>query len=121
MIQALLFLGEIFPEEKPLKGKTYSQWAEGVLFRFYPQLEKSPWGMSELACTALMHYQGPIVLSGLLSGSDTGASINHAHIFNKPDSAPNKNGEIQFCRKNTCEMIQASELQSKLKSILTVL
>ena len=94
VIECLTALAEI-------TGDThYEREADEHLYKLYPTLEQSPFGMGQLACAALMQVMGPVVVSGEHSES----TCFHPHVFQKPIASGAQAHEILVCHRKTCSL-----------------
>jgi uncharacterized protein YyaL (SSP411 family) len=92
-LQVLQVLGEMSgaaPERDLFLGTARAQ-----LGRIGARLERSPYGMSELATAALLEELGPVTWSG----SDSGPAFEHVFVFRKAST-----GEPQICHRGVCRM-----------------
>ncbi len=102
-LQVLLGLGEMVnaSESEQLVGVARAQ-----LERLGGKLERSSYGMSELASAALLEKLGPVTWSG----PDVGPSFQHAFVFRKPGG-----GVPQICHRGVCRR-EAQGTRDLLKS-----
>ena len=90
-LQVLQVLGEmtdVSSERDRFLGTARTQ-----LRRFGARLERSPYGMSELASAALLEELGPVTWSGLGSGP----AFEHAFVYRKSDTT-----DPQLCHRGVC-------------------
>lgn len=90
-LQVLQALGEM--AEDPAERERLLGVARAQLTRLGARLERSPYGMSELATATLLEELSPVTWTG----SDQGPAFEHAFVFRKPGS-----GEPQICHRGTC-------------------
>ena len=94
IIECLTALAEITGDA------SYERNADEHLYKLYPTLEQSPFGMGELACAAMMQVMGVVVVSGERSE----AVCFHPHVFQKPIASGAEAHEILVCHRKTCSL-----------------